>query len=74
MVVPDFKFENEFDRSSKLNLTEKSGNVSFGPNGESSDSNELESLKKKVSIRTSKDGNSGESVKWVLFLDDFSEV
>ena len=48
--------------------------MSFGPNGESSDSNELESLKKKVSIRTSKDGNSGESVKLVLFLDDFSEV
>jgi hypothetical protein len=48
--------------------------VSFGPNVESSDSNELESLKKKVSIRTSKDGNSGESVKLVLFLDDFSVV
>ena len=74
LVVPDFKFENEFDRSSKLNLTEKSGNMSFRPNVESGDSNELESLKKKVSIRTSKDGNSGESVKLVLFLDDFSEV
>ena len=72
--VSIFKFENEFDRSWKLNLTEKSGNVSFGPNVESSDSNELESLKKKVSVRTLKDGNSGESFKLVLFLDDFSEV
>ena len=67
MVVPDFKFENEFDRSWKLNLTEKSGNVSFGPN-------ELERWKKTVSIRTSKDGNSGGSVKSVLFLDDLSVV
>ena len=48
--------------------------MSFGPNVESSYSNELESLKKKVSVRTLKDGNSGESVKLVLFLDDFSEV
>jgi len=30
--------------------------------------------RKKVSIRTSKDENSGESVKLVLFLDDLSEV
>ena len=67
MVVPDFKFENKFNRSSKLNLTEKSGNVSFGPN-------ELERLKKTVSIRTSKDGNSGGSVKSVLFLNDLSVV
>ena len=67
MVVPDFKFENKFNRSSKLNLTEKSGNVSFGPN-------ELERWKKTVSIRTSKHGNSGQSVKLVLFLDDFSVV
>ena len=48
--------------------------MSFRPNVESGDSNELESLKKKVSIRTSKDRNSGESVKLVLFLDDLSVV
>ena len=48
--------------------------MSFRPNVESGDSNELESLKKKVSIRTSKDENSGGSVKSVLFLDDLSVV